>query len=108
MIFLSPQHSKDLYQRCKKGVLTGSNSFMNFPKNKKHFLLYAGSLIFVIINETKNYLWRQLLRPVQKQPPEVFYQKGVLRNFAKFTGISQPATLFKKRLWRNCYPVNFA
>ena len=22
----------------------------------------------------------------QKQPPEVFYQKGVLRNFAKFTG----------------------
>ena len=22
----------------------------------------------------------------QKQPPEVFYEKGVLRNFAKFTG----------------------
>ena len=22
---------------------------------------------------------------IQKQPPEVFYEKGVLRNFAKFT-----------------------
>ena len=22
----------------------------------------------------------------QKQPPDVFYKKGVLRNFAKFTG----------------------
>ena len=23
---------------------------------------------------------------MQKQPPEVFYKKGVLKNFAKFTG----------------------
>ena len=23
---------------------------------------------------------------IQKQPPEVFYKKGVLKNFAKFTG----------------------
>ena len=31
--------------------------------------------------------WNGLLRPlVQKQPPEVFCEKGVLRNFAKFTG----------------------
>ena len=47
----------------------------------------------------------------QKQPPEVYYKKGVLKNFAKLTGkhLSQslfsiklqapPTTLLKKRLW---------
>ena len=44
--------------------------------------------------------------------PEVFYKKGVLRNFAKFTGKHlcqslRPATLLKKRLWHRCFPVNF-
>ena len=46
---------------------------------------------------------------------------GVFRNFAKFTGkhlcqshflnkvaYLRPATLLKKRLWRRCFPVNFA
>ena len=46
--------------------------------------------------------------------------KGVRRNFAKFTGKPlcqslffnrvagmRPATLFKKRLWHKCFPVNF-
>ena len=46
---------------------------------------------------------------------------GVLRNFAKFTGkhlcqslflnkvaVLRPAALLKKRLWRRCFPVNFA
>ena len=68
---------------------------------------------------------------VQKQPPECSVNKGVLRNFAKFTGkhLCQcrffskvaglrpatllkkrlwPATLLKKRLWHRCSPVNFA
>ena len=48
-------------------------------------------------------------------------RKGVLRNFAKFTGkhlrqslffnkvaVLRPATLLKKRLWHRCFPVNFA
>ena len=48
-------------------------------------------------------------------------KKGVLKNFAKFTGKhrsqslflnkvagSTPATLLKKRLWHRCFPVNFA
>ena len=47
-------------------------------------------------------------------------KKGVLRNFAKFTGKhlcqslflinlqDAPATLLKKRLWRRCFPVHFA
>ena len=51
-------------------------------------------------------------------PPEVFCEKGVLRNFAKFTGKHvcpfdkveglRPANLLKKRLWHRCFPVNFA
>ena len=41
-------------------------------------------------------------------------EKGVLRNFAKFTGkrlyqsLFLPATLLKKRLWYRRFPVNFA
>ena len=31
-----------------------------------------------------------------KQQPEVFCKKGVLRNFAKFTGKDVPETFFKK------------
>ena len=50
---------------------------------------------------------------------EVFYRKGALRNFTKFTGkhlcqslffnkvAGAPATLFKKRLWHRGFPVNF-
>ena len=52
---------------------------------------------------------------------EVFCERGVLRNFAKFTGKHlcqrlsfnkvaglKPATLLKKRLWHRCFPVNIA
>ena len=53
--------------------------------------------------------------------PEVFCEKSVLRNIAKFTekhlcqslfcnkvaGL-RPATLLKMRLWHRCFPVNFA
>ena len=48
-------------------------------------------------------------------------KKGVLENFAKFTGKHlcqslffnkvaslRPATFLKKRLWYKCFPVNFA
>ena len=51
---------------------------------------------------------------------EVFCRKGVLRNFAKFTGKHlcqklffnkvaglRPSTLLKKGLWDRCFPVNF-
>ena len=50
-----------------------------------------------------------------------FCKKGVLKDIAKFTGEQlhqrlflnkvaglRPATLFKKRLWHRCFPVNFA
>ena len=38
---------------------------------------------------------------------EVFCEKGVLKNFAKFKPASLPATSIKKRLWHRCFPVNF-
>ena len=35
------------------------------------------------------------LKSVQKKPPEVFYKKGVLENFTKFTGKKlAPESLF--------------
>ena len=43
--------------------------------------------------------------------PEVFYKKGVLKNFGKFTENAcarVSATLLKKRLWQRYFPVNFA
>ena len=52
--------------------------------------------------------------------PDLFCKKGVLRNFAKFTGKHlcqslffnkvtglSPATLLKKRLWHRCFLANF-
>ena len=47
---------------------------------------------------------------VRSSRPDLFCKKGILKNFAKFTGkhlCLRPATLLKKRLWRRCFPVNF-
>ena len=45
----------------------------------------------------------------KKQPSEVIYKKGVLKNFAKFIGehLCQSHFLIK-RLWHRCFPENFA
>ena len=63
---------------------------------------------------------RKIIFQFQKQPPYVFCNKNVLRNFSKFTGkhlYQSPflvklqawhAILFKKILWHRCFPVNFA
>ena len=61
------------------------------------------------------------LSNVRSSRLEVFYRKGVLRNFAKFTRKSlcqslffskvtdlRPAALLKKRPWHRSFPVNFA
>ena len=43
----------------------------------------------------------------QKQPPEVFYRKGVPTNFSKFTGKHLCQNLSFKRLYYRFFPVNF-
>ena len=72
-------------------------------------------------NYTKKLLnkrWQQLRQqPVymtdRSNRPEVFCKKGILGNFAKFTGKHlcksrlRPATLLKKRFWHRCFPVKF-
>ena len=59
-----------------------------------------------------------IARNIRSNLPEVFCEKGVLRNFAKFAkkhlrqglffnkvaGL-RPATLIKRRLWHDCFPV---
>ena len=58
---------------------------------------------------------------IKSSRPELFYKKGVLRNFTKFRGKHlcqglffnkaadlRPANLLRKRLWHRCFPVNFA
>ena len=40
--------------------------------------------------------------PFRSSRPEVFCKKGVIKFCLR------PATLLKKRLWRRCFPVNFA
>ena len=56
---------------------------------------------------------------VQKQSPEVFCKKSVLKNFANFTGKHlcwnlfyevaglQLASFFKKRVQHKCFPVKY-
>ena len=56
---------------------------------------------------------KQNLIEFQKHSPRVFCKKGILRNFAKFTGkhLCQSlltATLLKNRFLHRCFPVNFA
>ena len=43
----------------------------------------------------------------QKQPPDVFYKKGVLTNFSKFTGKHLCQGLFFKRFYYRFFPMNF-
>ena len=38
----------------------------------------------------------------QKQPPEVFYKKGVLKNFTKFTGKHLCQSLFFNKVAGQC------
>ena len=51
-----------------------------------------------------------------KQEPQLVYKKGVIKNFAKFSGKHlqgsfsiklQASGLLKKRLWHRCFSWNF-
>ena len=88
----------------------------SFWREIKPFLI-----IFKRLSATKNCLkpesaplndhtWKK----AKKQPSEVFYKKGIPKNFSKFPGLFfntfaglGPSTLLKKRPWHRCFPVNF-
>ena len=89
-----------------------NQSFDFSPANQLTGFYIRGTLAF-------NGLRRETF--LQKQPPEVFYEKVVPRNFTKFTekhrchslffnkvADLRPATLLKKRLWHRCFPEKFA
>ena len=61
-----------------------------------------------IFNIFKNTDFEELLLTTVRSRPEVFCEKGVLRNFAKFTGKYLRQSLFFNRvenLWHRCFPV---
>ena len=75
--------------------------------------------------ETVNFAKATMLNNTEacltKQPPEVFYKKGVLENFSKFTEIrlcqslifniflrSEACNFIHKETLDICFPVNFA
>ena len=112
-------------------------SFVKELSNKNNWLWFQTSLFYDNINYVFNVtqlflvflslLWagKSFLQrypfcvfSVQKQPPEMFYKKDVLRIFAKFiekhlcqslffkkVAYLEPATLLKKRRWHRCFPV---
>ena len=74
--------------------------------------------ILILLDTTFIYNPRKGTRSSHRRCPT---GKGVLRNFAKFTGKDlcqslffnkatdlRSATLLKKKFWRRCFPVNFA
>ena len=74
------------------------------------------------LGATDKYLDTKNVMPKYRSSrPEVFCRRGILRNFAKFTGKNlcqslffnkvadlRPATLLKKKLWHRCFPADFA
>ena len=84
-------------------------------KGLKHVISQNHSAIakFKILKRLKGKKIRNYLPSVNLQKQRCSVEKGVHRNFTKFTGkhLSQslrPATLSKKRLWHRCFTVNFA
>ena len=76
--------------------------------------------IVTISTKVQSKLTNDVKETDRSSRPEVFCKKGVLRNFAKFTGKHlcqslffnkvaglRPSTLLKKRLWYRCFPFNF-
>ena len=67
-------------------------NYVNFFKKTYFFKTFSLLLIFFIdtiislISSAQIACDVMCVQYVQKQPPEVFFEKGVLKNFANFTG----------------------
>ena len=94
------------------------------PNMRKNSLVYI-ELDFALpklVNNKLPHCYRSMILPARRSNrPEVLCEKGVLRNFVKFTGkhLCQklyfnkvagltPAILLKNILWHKCFRVNFA
>ena len=84
----------------------------NADQNNSEYGHFSRDVIAILTKLSKAY--------DRSSRPEVFCKKGVLRNFAKFTGNYlcqslffdkdaglRPATLLKKRHWHRCFPMNY-
>ena len=103
---------------CTEFTVQWENKDLNESKDLKMIadvinLVYRALTVFILTDV--------VYRIFRSSRPEVFCKKGVLKSFAKFTekhlckslflnkvADQWPATLFKKRLWNRCFPVDFA
>ena len=80
------------------------------------FSIRIGRNLNVVCNLLRHLFF---FKKIRSSRPDMFSEKVVLRNFAKFTGkhlfqslffnkvAGAPAILLKKRLWQMCFPMNF-
>ena len=86
-----------------------------------HKKIFPTMDVFVgVLREFSEQLFNRQINSGRSSRPEMFCKKGVLRNFAKFTGkqlcqsllfnkaADRACNFIKKRLWHRCFPVNFA
>ena len=96
--------------------------------NKSWFWSWLKFLMFLKVHTFKHELSNHFIpkqwgkvNDYRSSRAEVFCKKGILRNFAKFTGKHlcqslflkkivgpRPAILLKRRLWHRYFPANFA
>ena len=84
------------FYRIPQVVASGKGLSPNFAQNLNDLTFsWHRSLLQRLICRAKASLppWKH--QKIQKQPPEVFCKKDVLRNFTKFTGKHLPGSLFK-------------
>ena len=87
------------------------------PASPKNLIFILENTVFLLKHHVD---WHPIKGP-RSCHRRCYTRKGVLRNFAKFIGKElcqklffnkatglRPATLLKKKLWRRCFPVNFA
>ena len=88
-----------------------------FCKMSSLLLIFFIDTIISLVSSTQIACDVMCVQCVQKQPPEVFFRKDVLKNFAYFTGKQLRWSLFnkvagpqacnfiKKRIQHRCVPV---
>ena len=88
-----------------------------FFKMSSLLLIFFIDTIISLVSSTQIACDVMCVQCVQKQPPEVFFRKDVLKNFAYFTGKQLRWSLFnkvagpqacnfiKKRIQHTCVPV---